>query len=52
VLLGTLVAGDGLTGQQVAGIALVLVGLLLGQPMVKRLLHKPTNATGRLNSLR
>jgi probable blue pigment (indigoidine) exporter len=52
VLLGTLVAGDGLTGQQVAGIALVLVGLLLGQPMVKRLLHKPTNATVRLNSLR
>jgi probable blue pigment (indigoidine) exporter len=37
VLLGTLIAGDGLTGQQVAGIALVLVGLLLGQPVVSRL---------------
>ena len=37
VLLGTLVAGDGLTGQQVAGIALVQVGLLLGQPLVSRL---------------
>jgi probable blue pigment (indigoidine) exporter len=36
VLLGTLVAGDGLTGQQVAGIVLVLVGLLLGQPVVSR----------------
>jgi probable blue pigment (indigoidine) exporter len=36
VLLGTLVAGEGLTGRQVAGIALVLVGLLLGQPLVSR----------------
>ncbi|HTI24870.1 MAG TPA: EamA family transporter [Kutzneria sp.] len=42
VLLGTLVAGDGLTGQQVAGIALVLVGLLLGQPVVKRVLRRET----------
>ncbi|MEV6606587.1 DMT family transporter [Kutzneria sp. NPDC051319] len=37
VLLGTLVAGDGLTGRQVAGIALVLIGLLLGQPLVNRI---------------
>jgi probable blue pigment (indigoidine) exporter len=49
VLLGTLVAGDGLNGQQVAGIALVLIGLLLGQPVVKRMLGKEKNATGRLN---
>ena len=42
VLLGTLVAGDGLTGQQVAGIALVLVGLLLGQPLLSRLRRAPS----------
>ncbi|GAA3438719.1 DMT family transporter [Kutzneria kofuensis] len=37
VLLGTLLAGDSLTGRQVAGIVLVLVGLLLGQPLVSRI---------------
>jgi probable blue pigment (indigoidine) exporter len=42
VLLGTLVAGDGLTGQQVAGIALVLIGLLLGQPILSRLRRAPS----------
>ncbi|HEY3710949.1 MAG TPA: DMT family transporter [Amycolatopsis sp.] len=37
VLLGTLLAGDTLTGQQLGGIALVLAGLVLGQPIVSRL---------------
>jgi probable blue pigment (indigoidine) exporter len=36
VLLGTLLAGDTLTAQQIGGIALVLAGLLLGQPVVSR----------------
>jgi probable blue pigment (indigoidine) exporter len=39
VLLGTLAAGDSLTARQLLGIALVLVGLLLGQPLVARRLR-------------
>jgi probable blue pigment (indigoidine) exporter len=39
VLLGTLAAGDSLTPRQLLGIALVLVGLLLGQPLVARRLR-------------
>ncbi|MFC0433862.1 DMT family transporter [Kutzneria buriramensis] len=35
VLLGTLAAGDSLTVRQLLGIALVLVGLLLGQPRLR-----------------
>lgn len=37
VLLGTLVAGDTITPRQGLGLGLVLVGLLLGQPVVARL---------------
>ncbi|WP_328608852.1 DMT family transporter [Amycolatopsis sp. NBC_00345] len=37
VLLGTLLAGDTLTAQQAGGIALVLAGLVLGQPIVRRI---------------
>jgi probable blue pigment (indigoidine) exporter len=39
VLLGTAVAGEGLTAQQVCGLALVLAGILLGQPVMTRLLR-------------
>jgi probable blue pigment (indigoidine) exporter len=36
VLLGTVVAGETLTGRQVCGLALVLAGVLLGQRMAHR----------------
>ncbi|MFD9871628.1 EamA family transporter [Streptomyces niveus] len=36
VLLGTLVAGDTLTGRQGAGLVLVFVGIVLGQPGMTR----------------
>ncbi|MFD9893273.1 DMT family transporter [Amycolatopsis sp. NPDC059027] len=36
VLLGTMLAGDTLTVRQLLGIALVLAGLLLGQPLFRR----------------
>ncbi|MEV0774382.1 EamA family transporter [Streptomyces sp. NPDC050433] len=36
VLLGTLVAGDTLTGRQGAGLVLVFLGIVLGQPGVTR----------------
>jgi probable blue pigment (indigoidine) exporter len=42
VLLGTLLAGDTLTAQQVGGIALVLAGLVLGQPVVRRIWRRAT----------
>jgi probable blue pigment (indigoidine) exporter len=42
VLLGTLLAGDTLTAQQVGGIALVLAGLVLGQPIVRRIWRRTT----------
>jgi len=37
VLLGSLAAGDALTSRQSAGLALVLVGVLIGQPVTARL---------------
>ncbi|MCI2957434.1 DMT family transporter [Agromyces atrinae] len=37
VLLGTLVAGEVLSGRQVVGLLLVLTGVLLGQPIAARL---------------
>ncbi|MEV6159248.1 DMT family transporter [Nonomuraea sp. NPDC052129] len=37
VLLGTVLAGETLTAQQVCGLVLVLSGILLGQPAAKRL---------------
>ncbi|GAA4533683.1 DMT family transporter [Amycolatopsis samaneae] len=40
VLLGTLLAGDTLATQQLFGIALVLTGLLLGQPLTRRMLRR------------
>ncbi|ACQ82335.1 protein of unknown function DUF6 transmembrane [Beutenbergia cavernae DSM 12333] len=40
VLLGVVAAGEVLGAQQVAGIALVLVGVLLGQPAVQRALRR------------
>ncbi len=40
VLLGTAVAGEGLAGQQVCGLVLVLCGILLGQPVTARLLGR------------
>jgi probable blue pigment (indigoidine) exporter len=38
VLLGSLAAGDTLTSRQSVGLALVLVGVLIGQPITARLL--------------
>ncbi|MFS1299358.1 EamA family transporter [Streptosporangium longisporum] len=38
VLLGTTVAGEALTGRQLCGLALTLLGVLLGQPAAARLL--------------
>ncbi|MCP2349756.1 DMT family transporter [Nonomuraea roseoviolacea] len=40
VLLGTAVAGETLTAQQVCGLALVFAGILLGQPVATRLLAR------------
>jgi probable blue pigment (indigoidine) exporter len=40
VLLGTLLAGEVLGTWQLAGLGLVLVGILLGQPAATRLLHR------------
>ena len=40
VLLGVLVAGEGLSLQQLFGLLMVLVGILLGQPALARLLHR------------
>ncbi len=37
VLLGTVVAGEALAGRQVAGLVLVFLGILLGQPVLSRL---------------
>lgn len=37
VLLGTLVAGEVLTVRQAVGLAIVVVGILLGQPVTRRL---------------
>ncbi|WP_235994323.1 DMT family transporter [Nonomuraea montanisoli] len=40
VLLGTVVAGETLTAQQVCGLVLVFAGILLGQPVATRLLAR------------
>ena len=40
VLLGSLVAGDALTSRQSVGLALVLVGVLIGQPMTARIVDR------------
>jgi probable blue pigment (indigoidine) exporter len=40
VLLGTLVAGEVLSWQQGAGMALVLLGILLGQPIIQPVLRR------------
>ncbi|MFI6786833.1 DMT family transporter [Nonomuraea sp. NPDC050383] len=40
VLLGTVVAGETLTAQQLLGLALVFAGILLGQPVTTRLLAR------------
>jgi probable blue pigment (indigoidine) exporter len=37
VLLGSLAAGDALTSRQSVGLALVVVGVLIGQPITARL---------------
>ncbi|MBP2336716.1 drug/metabolite transporter (DMT)-like permease [Saccharothrix coeruleofusca] len=42
VLLGTLLAGEALTGRRHLGLALVLVGVLLGQPAVARRIAPPS----------
>lgn len=36
VLLGTVLAGESLTLQQILGLALILVGIVLGQPIIDR----------------
>jgi probable blue pigment (indigoidine) exporter len=41
VLLGTIVAGELLSVQQLIGLALVTVGILLGQPVIARVLDRP-----------
>ena len=43
VLLGLALAGDTLGGRQVLGLGLVLLGILLGQPAVARLLRTPAS---------
>lgn len=40
VLLGTLVAGEVLSGRQVVGLSLVLTGVLLGQPIAARVMRR------------
>ncbi|NUT94550.1 MAG: EamA family transporter, partial [Saccharothrix sp.] len=48
VLLGTAIAGETLTSHQVVGLALVLVGVLIGQPAVRRAFtHVKVRASGR-----
>ncbi|GAA4535803.1 DMT family transporter [Nonomuraea ferruginea] len=41
VLLGTVLAGETLTGRQVFGLVLVFLGILLGQPIAARLTRRP-----------
>ena len=44
VLLGSLAAGDAVTSRQSVGLALVLVGVLIGQPIIARLVdRRPVN---------
>ncbi|MGJ6964862.1 EamA family transporter [Streptosporangium sp. G11] len=46
VLLGTAIAGEALTARQFCGLALVLLGVLLGQPVVARLTASLRNRPG------
>ncbi|MFE0381124.1 DMT family transporter [Streptomyces inhibens] len=41
VLLGTMIAGEALTVRQLCGLALVLTGILLGQPVARRVRCAP-----------
>ncbi|MFI6712412.1 DMT family transporter [Nonomuraea sp. NPDC050478] len=41
VLLGTVLAGETLTGRQIFGLVLVFLGILLGQPIAARLTRRP-----------
>ncbi|MDP9849017.1 EamA family transporter [Streptosporangium lutulentum] len=51
VLLGTMIAGEALTAQQIGGLALVLLGILLGQPVMARILARfRTESIGRDNA--
>ncbi len=43
VLLGTVLAGESLTPQQILGLVLILVGIVLGQPIVDRLRARRNN---------
>ncbi|GAA3546646.1 EamA family transporter [Amycolatopsis ultiminotia] len=52
VLLGTLLAGDTLGGRQICGIAGVLAGLLLGQPVATRLVRRFTAVRAGSSALR
>ncbi|GAA1062326.1 EamA family transporter [Agromyces bracchium] len=47
VLLGVLVAGERLGGWQLAGLAVVLVGILLGQPVAQRSIARVRERIGR-----
>lgn len=47
VLLGTTVAGEALTARQLCGLALVLLGILLGQPGAARLTALVRSRAGR-----
>ncbi|MEW9552597.1 DMT family transporter [Nonomuraea sp. NPDC050783] len=46
VLLGTMIAGEGLTARQAAGLALAFTGIVLGQPVVARLTGRRRPAAG------
>jgi probable blue pigment (indigoidine) exporter len=45
VLLGTVIAGETLAEQQICGLVLVFVGILLGQPVVARLFARDVPAS-------
>ncbi len=47
VLLGVLVAGERLDGWQLTGLAIVLVGVVLGRPVARRSLDRVRRRTGR-----
>ncbi|MEU4508145.1 EamA family transporter [Nonomuraea wenchangensis] len=47
VLLGTLLAGESLTGRQAGGLVLAFLGIVLGQPAVGRLIERRPTTYGR-----